>query len=171
MQDWHRRYEMSSVSKIKTPTKIEKKMRSSIPLRQLFLGRGGGGGGGGRGDVVIRHNHLRDVVVELCHSAHWSVGVEEGHGPHKRSQPCSARQLMCLLLGGTKESQTPQWHSHSPLPSWVNQANWLVQLPLQQRPASSSHMDPNVRSWGGPTSLWQWKPMRIGSKRPSQDCT
>ena len=94
MQDWHRRYEMSSVSKIKTPTKIEKKMRSSIPLRQLFLGRGGGGGGGGggRGDVVIRHNHLYDVVVELGHNAHWSVGVEEGHGhtrDHNHARPGS----------------------------------------------------------------------------------
>ena len=44
MQDWHRRYEMSSVSKIKTPTKIEKKMRSSISLRQFFLGCGRGQG-------------------------------------------------------------------------------------------------------------------------------
>ena len=33
------------------------------------------------GDVVIWHNLLRDVVADLCHHAHVSVGVEKGHGP------------------------------------------------------------------------------------------
>ena len=32
------------------------------------------------GDVVLRHNHLRDVFVELCHQAHSRVKVEEGSG-------------------------------------------------------------------------------------------
>ena len=32
------------------------------------------------GDVVIRHNRLRDEVFNLCNRAHLSVSVERGHG-------------------------------------------------------------------------------------------
>ncbi|KAL5479843.1 hypothetical protein EMCRGX_G023432, partial [Ephydatia muelleri] len=32
------------------------------------------------GDVVIRHNRLRDEVFDLCRRAHLSVSVERGHG-------------------------------------------------------------------------------------------
>ena len=32
------------------------------------------------GDVVVRHNHLRDVFVDFCRRAHLSVSVEKGHG-------------------------------------------------------------------------------------------
>ena len=32
------------------------------------------------GDVVLRHNHLRDVFVGFCHQAHLSVKVEDGSG-------------------------------------------------------------------------------------------
>ena len=46
-------------------------------------------GGGGGGDVVTRHNRLRDEVFDLCRRAHLSVSVERGHGltsvlPHTR---------------------------------------------------------------------------------------
>ncbi|KAL5493989.1 hypothetical protein EMCRGX_G015253 [Ephydatia muelleri] len=41
------------------------------------------------GDVITRHNRLRDEVFDLCHHAHLSVSVERGHGltrvlPHTR---------------------------------------------------------------------------------------
>ena len=32
------------------------------------------------GDVVLRHNHLRDEVFDLCRHAHLGVSVERGHG-------------------------------------------------------------------------------------------
>ena len=32
------------------------------------------------GDVVIRHNHLRDEIFNFCRRAHLSVSVERGHG-------------------------------------------------------------------------------------------
>ena len=32
------------------------------------------------GDVVTRHNHLRDTFAEHCHRAHLSVRVEVGYG-------------------------------------------------------------------------------------------
>ncbi|KAL5499463.1 hypothetical protein EMCRGX_G010889 [Ephydatia muelleri] len=36
--------------------------------------------GMGGGDVVTRHNRLRDEVFDLCGRAHLSVSVERGHG-------------------------------------------------------------------------------------------
>eukprot|EP00731_Ephydatia_muelleri_P035335 Em0115g3a len=41
-------------------------------------------------DVVIRHNHLRDVFVDFCRRAHLSVSVEKGHGltrDHSHTRP------------------------------------------------------------------------------------
>ena len=32
------------------------------------------------GDVVIRHNHLRDEIFDLCRRAHLSASVDRGHG-------------------------------------------------------------------------------------------
>ena len=32
------------------------------------------------GDVVIRHNHLRNIFTEFCRRAHLSVHVEAGRG-------------------------------------------------------------------------------------------
>ena len=32
------------------------------------------------GDVVIHHNHLRNVIVEFCNHAHLGVRVESGSG-------------------------------------------------------------------------------------------
>ena len=31
-----------------------------------------------RGDVVVRHNHLCDVVLDFCQRAHLSVSIEKG---------------------------------------------------------------------------------------------
>ena len=41
-------------------------------------------------DVVVRHNHLHDVVVDFCRRAHLSVSIEKGHGltrDHSHSRP------------------------------------------------------------------------------------
>ena len=32
------------------------------------------------GDVVVRHNRLREVLADFFHRAHLSVAVEKGHG-------------------------------------------------------------------------------------------
>ena len=42
------------------------------------------------GDVVARHNHLRDIFANFCHRAHLSVRVEVGYGlarDHVNSRP------------------------------------------------------------------------------------
>ena len=42
------------------------------------------------GDVVARHNHLRDIVANFCRRAHLSVRVEVGYGlarDHVNSRP------------------------------------------------------------------------------------
>ena len=42
------------------------------------------------GDVVTRHNCLRDTFVDLCHNAHLSVQVEVGT-PHIGQLPPGLR--------------------------------------------------------------------------------
>ena len=40
--------------------------------------------------MVVRHNHLRDVIVDFCRRAHLSVTVEKGHGlirDHNHTRP------------------------------------------------------------------------------------
>ena len=42
------------------------------------------------GDVVVQHNHLRDVFVDFCQQAHLSVSMEKGHGrtrDHSHTRP------------------------------------------------------------------------------------
>ena len=42
------------------------------------------------GDVVIRHNHLRNIIADLCRRAHLSVRIEVGRGllgSHNYSRP------------------------------------------------------------------------------------
>ena len=54
------------------------------------------------GDVVVRHNHLCDVIVDFSRRAHLLVTVEKGHGLTKDHNHTSL--LMCSLRGGTEES-------------------------------------------------------------------
>ena len=39
------------------------------------------------GDVVVQHNHLRDVFVDFCRRAHLSVSVEKSHGLTRDHSP------------------------------------------------------------------------------------
>ena len=36
----------------------------------------------------VRHNHLRDIVVDFCQRAHLSVSIEKGHGLTRDHQTC-----------------------------------------------------------------------------------
>ncbi|KAL5494149.1 hypothetical protein EMCRGX_G015427 [Ephydatia muelleri] len=61
------------------------------------------------GDVVIRHNHLRDVFVDFCQRAHLSVSVEKGHGltrDHSHTRPADV-----LIAGHTKGVMQIIWCS------------------------------------------------------------
>ena len=47
------------------------------------------------GDVVIRHNRLRNIFAEFCHRAHLSVRVEVGQGLSRvHSNSCPADVLV-----------------------------------------------------------------------------
>ena len=57
------------------------------------------------GDVVARHNRLRDIFANFCRRAHLSVRVEVGYGlarDHINSRPADI-----LVQDGTGESQQP----------------------------------------------------------------
>ena len=65
------------------------------------------------GDVVIRHNHLRDVFVDFCQRAHLSVSVEKGHGltrDHSHTRPAD------VLIAGWDRGR-PAAFNISTLPS------------------------------------------------------
>ena len=50
------------------------------------------------GEMVLKHNHLRDVIVGLCQRAHLNVSMENGHGltsDHSRPKPAEV-----LIAGG-----------------------------------------------------------------------
>ena len=52
--------------------------------------------------MVVRHNHLHDVIVDFCRRPHLSVTVEKGHGltrNHNHTRPADVS-----LRGGTEES-------------------------------------------------------------------
>ena len=39
------------------------------------------------GDVVWRHNLLREAITSLCCTAHLSIAVEKGSGGHDHTRP------------------------------------------------------------------------------------
>eukprot|EP00731_Ephydatia_muelleri_P012271 Em0006g1165a len=69
--------------------------------------------------------------------------------------------LTCTMLDGTEANL---WHLTSPI-THPSALPFVVQQLLQLRPASSTSMDPNARSWAGPALHWQWRPMATGSRR------
>ena len=56
------------------------------------------------GDVVARHNHLRDIFANFCRRAHLSVRVEVEYGlarDHVNSRPAD-RRCPCSGMGQRK---------------------------------------------------------------------
>ena len=52
------------------------------------------------GDVVARHNQLRDIFAVFCHHAHLSVKVEVGHG--LGTAPALQMSLFMLIRARTE---------------------------------------------------------------------
>ena len=64
------------------------------------------------GDVVVRHNHLRDIFVDFCRRAHLNVSVEKGHGltrDHSHTRPAD------LLIAGWDRGKPAALDVTSPL--------------------------------------------------------
>ena len=53
------------------------------------------------GDVVTRHNHLRDIFAEFCPRAHLSVRVEVGYG--LSGDPINTRPADVLVQGWDRD--------------------------------------------------------------------
>ena len=58
------------------------------------------------GDVVARHNDLRDIFAAFCRGAHLSVKVEVAYGLGIGDVKTPAQQ-MSLFRTGTEENQLP----------------------------------------------------------------
>ena len=105
------------------------------------------------GDVVARHNHLRDIVANFCRQAHLSVRVEVGYGlarDHVNSRPAD------VLVQG--------WDRGKPAAFDITVASPLTPVTLNNASTSvgaaayaaelRKHvpMTPDARSWGGHVS-------------------
>ena len=72
------------------------------------------------GDMVVRHNHLRDVVVDFCRQAHLSVSIEKGLGltrDHSHSRPAD------VLIAGWDRGKPAAFDGHgsiATLPSHID---------------------------------------------------
>ena len=105
------------------------------------------------GDVVARHNHLRDIFANFCRQAHLSVRVEVGYGlarDHVNSRPAD------VLVQG--------WDRGKPAAFDVTVASPLTPVTLNNASTSvgaaayaaelRKHVanDTDARSWGGHVS-------------------
>ena len=76
------------------------------------------------GDVVIRHNMLRDELADFFRRAHLSVAVEKGHGltrDHNRQRPADL-----LVTGWDRGRPAAMDITVTLLSSWGSHAKWLA---------------------------------------------
>ena len=96
------------------------------------------------GDVVTRHNRLRDVFVDFCHQAHLGVHVEVG----SNLTPDPA-QLMFWFVIGLLADLLPlisQCLPPSLLPHLIKHASHQALQLYQPKPASTRLMIPSAVS-------------------------
>eukprot|EP00731_Ephydatia_muelleri_P004034 Em0002g210a len=144
-----------------------------------------------RGDVVIRHNHLRNIFAEFCRRAHLSVRVEVGQGLSRvQRNSCPADVLVDALGKGHycylhtslvprpsievyfKFTETSidglgtRLPPHSLLLLCMTRVIPQVLQLTKQSAKSTLPMTQSIRSQGGYVFLWQWSLMGTGAKRP-----
>ena len=104
---------------------------------------------------------LCDVAVDLCHRASPEFQCGEGSWSHQRPQPYKTGRCTNQWMG-QRQACCSGHHCDIPSlpwPSWASHVTRLVQQPMQQRPGSTTPMDPNARSWAASAFPWQWRPM------------
>ena len=114
------------------------------------------------GDVVTRHNRLRDEVFDLCRRAHLSVSVERGHG---LTRDLAHTRPADILIAG--------WDRGKPAALDLTITSPLCSVILGESCyqagaaalAAETRMDPSAKSWAGSASHWQWRLMAIGASR------
>ena len=101
------------------------------------------------GNVVTRHNHLRNIFTEFCHCAHLSVRVEAGRGllgVNRNSHPAD------VLVQGWERAKPVAFDLTvtSPLtPATLGDACKSAVAAYTAECRKYSSNDPSVRSWGG----------------------
>ncbi|KAL5515365.1 hypothetical protein EMCRGX_G000523 [Ephydatia muelleri] len=106
------------------------------------------------GDVVTRHNRLRDEVFDLCRRAHLSVSVERGHG---LTRDLAHTRPADILIAG--------WDRGKPAALDLTITSPLFSVILGESCYQAGAADPSAKSWAGPASHWQWRLMAIGASR------
>ena len=113
------------------------------------------------GDVVIRHNHLRNIIADLCRRAHLSVRVEVGRGllgSHDYTRPVD------VLVDGWDRAKPAAFDVTvtsplTPVTSTKEQQPWLLRLgSMQPMMLDAKHSD-------GHAFLLPWKRLEIGEEK------
>ena len=117
------------------------------------------------GDVVTRHNKLRDTLAETCRRAHLSVKVEAGSNLSKdHSHTCPADILVPNWSLGKPAAF--DLSVMSPLNSNIlKRDSEQVRLPELPRKGSMKKMMPNARNKGGFASPWWLRHMVLGGQK------
>ena len=115
------------------------------------------------GDVVIRHNRLRNIFAEFCRHAHLSVRVEVGQG---LSRVQSNSRPADVLVDAWKRAKPAAFDATvTSLSLCMTSVIPIVLQFTKQSAESTLPMTRSVRSWGGYVFLWQWNHMGNGAKR------
>ena len=117
------------------------------------------------GDVVIRHNRLRNIITDLCRCAHLSVRVEVGRGllgSHTYARPAH------VLVDGWDRAKPAAFDVTvtSPLtPVTLNETSSMKeQQPWLPKPESMQLMMLDAKHSDGHAFLLPWKLLAIGEE-------
>ena len=118
--------------------------------------------------MVLRHNQLRDVFVDICHKANLGVRIEAGSAltpDLSRSHPMDA--LVNNWIGGLSAAFDITVTSPR-LCHFVKQASLQEQLLYWQSRGRTRRMTPSVIPLDGNVSLLLWRAMETEVLKPGR---
>ena len=103
------------------------------------------------GDVITRHNQLRDCIADFCHKACLSPQIQKGSGilPKDQSRPAD------ILV--------PNWSLSRPAAFDIKVINPLNLQFIQEAAQTCGHAPLE----DGHASLWLWRCLGDGAMKPS----
>ena len=118
------------------------------------------------GDVVTRHNHLRNVLVEFCHRAHLGVRIESGSGLTPDLSHTRPADVLVLNWERGKHAALDITVTSPLIPSILTAASLSEGAAAEEAEARKHRATPSVQSWVGCVFLLRWRPMETGEGKP-----
>ena len=115
------------------------------------------------GDLVSRHNRIRDILVEICHSGLGGSWQQLKSRPQQ--DPSGWYPTSQLVLGQNSSIRCVDNLTAKFDHCWKQKC----QPQLLPRPLSQGSTKPttlNAQNWGGCVYIWWLKPMGLGERKP-----